>query len=532
MAAVELGVEEAEGVLARALDLVHRRVGVAGEVLGGGAVAREERDADADRGAELALAQPHRGGERLQHLARDHLRVLGLVDVRQQHGELVAAEAGEGVAAAQRGRQPARDRTQQQVALGVAEGVVDQLEAVDVDEHDCERAGAALRLRDRELEAILEQHPVGQVGELVVVGLEGDDLLGALALGDVARDAVEADHAAVVLLRDHRDAGQRNGHAAALAAAVAPRAQAQLDVKALAGQAARLAEQGVDAVEVLGHHQGGEGALDEGAALVAEQGLDARVDVGEASAAVEREDHVGGALHQIAVEFLRILQALAHQLVGAFERALVQGAIDRTLQLRDVVGLAHVVVGAAAQCADGRVDRVLAADDDHRLVALVVGQPVEQGEAVGVGQAVVEQDQRVALLLQAADRLGDAAAFVEESPGAGEHVRKGAAQGRIVIDDQDAHAVGVVAGTGVDPRPEPVFGRSDHGSRRLRGGGFVRAHDATLRRFVPAERRSGSSCRRRPGCGTAGCRPIARGSRAPPRAPAPGARRPWRSGAG
>ena len=35
------------------------------------------------------------------------------------------------------------------------------------------RAGAALRLRDRQFEAILKQHPVGQVGELVVVGLEG-----------------------------------------------------------------------------------------------------------------------------------------------------------------------------------------------------------------------------------------------------------------------------------------------------------------------------------------------------------------------
>jgi hypothetical protein len=153
------------------------------------------------------------------------------------------------------------------------------------------------------------------------------------------------------------------------------------------------------------------------------------------------------------VQALRILQALAHQLVGAFERALVQGAVDRALQLRHVIGLAHVVVGAAAQRADRRVDRVLAADDDHRLVALVVGQPVEQREAVGVGETVVEQDQRVALLLQAADRLADAAAFVEEAPGAGECMRKGAAQGRIVIDDQDADAVGVVAGGGVDPRP-------------------------------------------------------------------------------
>src|ERR671938_471588 len=47
---------------------------------------------------------------------------------------IVAAEAGDRVVRAQGGLQPARDRLQQLVAAGVAERVVDHLEAVDVEE--------------------------------------------------------------------------------------------------------------------------------------------------------------------------------------------------------------------------------------------------------------------------------------------------------------------------------------------------------------------------------------------------------------
>ena len=143
----------------------------------------------------------------------------------------------------------------------------------------------------------------------------------------------------------------------------------------------------------------------------------------------------------------------------------MQGALDRALQLRDVVGLAHVVVGTAAQGGDRGVDRVLATDDDHRLVALVLGQPVEQGEAIGVGQAVVEQDERVVLVLEARDRLADRAALVEDAIRTREHMRKSAAQRRVVVDDQDAKGAGLAAGRSFDLRPKCVLGRCDHGSR-------------------------------------------------------------------
>ena len=53
----------------------------------------------------------------------------------QQHAELVAAEAGDGVALAERLLEAVRDLLQQAVARVVAERVVDLLEVVEVDQH-------------------------------------------------------------------------------------------------------------------------------------------------------------------------------------------------------------------------------------------------------------------------------------------------------------------------------------------------------------------------------------------------------------
>ena len=53
-----------------------------------------------------------------------------------QHGELVAAEPGDGDVGAGRQLEPVGDLAQQLVADVVSEGVVDRLEAVQVDDHD------------------------------------------------------------------------------------------------------------------------------------------------------------------------------------------------------------------------------------------------------------------------------------------------------------------------------------------------------------------------------------------------------------
>ena len=69
---------------------------------------------------------------------------LAVVHGRQQHGELVPAEAGERVPAADHFAEPQRDLAQQLVAVGVPKRVVDLLEAVEVDEQDRDLRVAAL----------------------------------------------------------------------------------------------------------------------------------------------------------------------------------------------------------------------------------------------------------------------------------------------------------------------------------------------------------------------------------------------------
>ena len=80
----------------------------------------------------LAEAVEHR--ERLPALVTKPPPPLLVVDVGQQDGELVAAEARDDVLGAQHVPQAAGDGLQQLVADAVAEGVVDDLEVVEVEE--------------------------------------------------------------------------------------------------------------------------------------------------------------------------------------------------------------------------------------------------------------------------------------------------------------------------------------------------------------------------------------------------------------
>ena len=105
--------------------------------------------------------------ERLDDLGRHLRRVLRLLQALEGHDELVAAQARERVALADAALHARGDLLEQQVADLVAERVVDVLEAVEVDEQQRERLPAAARSDDALLEAVVEQHAVGQIGERI-----------------------------------------------------------------------------------------------------------------------------------------------------------------------------------------------------------------------------------------------------------------------------------------------------------------------------------------------------------------------------
>lgn len=74
--------------------------------------------------------------------------IFRLGQVAQHHDELVATEAAKQVVVAQVLVQPGRSSLQQRIAGGMAEAVVDVLEAVQVDEQHGQRGAAIARFLD------------------------------------------------------------------------------------------------------------------------------------------------------------------------------------------------------------------------------------------------------------------------------------------------------------------------------------------------------------------------------------------------
>jgi hypothetical protein len=72
-------------------------------------------------------------GQLGEQLVRRAERALLVVEMGEQDGELVAAEARGGVGRAQTGADPACEAAQEPVSDRLAERVVDRLEAVEVD---------------------------------------------------------------------------------------------------------------------------------------------------------------------------------------------------------------------------------------------------------------------------------------------------------------------------------------------------------------------------------------------------------------
>jgi hypothetical protein len=161
-----------------------------------------ESDPDADAGEQIVAVDLKRRPQRVEDPAGDQRRLGWIADLLQQHRELVPAESRHRVPRSHGGGQPGRQRDQELVADGVAEAVVDQLEAVDV--HEQHGAGGARVAREplqRLLHAVHEQRPVGQAGEAVVQGIVLQVQLGHSAIGDVGHRTGHPLRAAVVAPR-------------------------------------------------------------------------------------------------------------------------------------------------------------------------------------------------------------------------------------------------------------------------------------------------------------------------------------------
>ena len=162
---VHAGLEEAEGVAAFLLGAIERDVGVLQQPARDRAVERDQRDADAGGDQHLVAVEVERRGERLEHAAAELLRAVGLLETDLDDRELVAADAGDGIGLAHAGLQALGAALDQQVAGGMAQQVVDVLEAVEIDADHRRDVAAPADRRHRLLEALAEQLAVGQLGQ-------------------------------------------------------------------------------------------------------------------------------------------------------------------------------------------------------------------------------------------------------------------------------------------------------------------------------------------------------------------------------
>ena len=200
---VQVFAEEAEDAAPERLGAVHRHIGMAHEAIEVGLVCRVHRDADAGRDDHLFLAHLERRVERIEQALRDQRCIVAAAQTLGDDGELVTTQARDGdalalvagAAAAARKRvgraQAAGERLghmlQEAVAGFVAEAVVDDLEAVEVEKHQRQLPPAAARALHRAFEPAAKERTIGQAGEAVEVGQLHEAVLRLAAVAQVAQ---------------------------------------------------------------------------------------------------------------------------------------------------------------------------------------------------------------------------------------------------------------------------------------------------------------------------------------------------------
>lgn len=181
---VHLGLEQADPPPALAFGTIECCIGV-GEQRGGiHAVVRIKRDADAEADMGKIVVDLELLADRLDQALGERQNLLTPDVVGHQDHELVAADTSDEGAVGFRGK-PVRRRPHQHVADGMAEYVVDLLEAVEIEAEHGKTGRRLLRPIQPLAERGVEGATVRQVGQHVMMREVTDAFLGVDALGDV-----------------------------------------------------------------------------------------------------------------------------------------------------------------------------------------------------------------------------------------------------------------------------------------------------------------------------------------------------------
>jgi hypothetical protein len=161
-------VEELAAVAAQLLGPIERRVRVLHQRLGIRRVVGIEAGPDARGHEMLSATQEKRPPHAIEELPGDRGRVRSRLHPLDEDRQLVSAEPCQAVRLPEGVLQPRRDRLKKLIPDGVSQGVVDQLEAVEVEDEHGRLPLIAPRLGQGEPQVVEQQVPVRKPGERVV----------------------------------------------------------------------------------------------------------------------------------------------------------------------------------------------------------------------------------------------------------------------------------------------------------------------------------------------------------------------------
>ncbi len=165
----------------------HRRVGVLEQLRPICSVCREHRQTNTGTHVHQMARQIKGGLQQLQNALRQLAQLLNPKRSLQQQGELIAAQARQGVAVITQLQKALGNQLQQLVTGIVAQAVVDAFEPVQVDKQQRQLAVLTTGTRHRRVQALGQQQAIGQLGQGVMVGQVVNFFLGALKRTHVSK---------------------------------------------------------------------------------------------------------------------------------------------------------------------------------------------------------------------------------------------------------------------------------------------------------------------------------------------------------
>jgi hypothetical protein len=113
---------------------------------------------------------------------------MNIINFAEEQDEFVTAQAGNRIAGAYTKFQALGNFDQHIIADGMAVFVIDRLEAVEIEIANRQHCPVAFGLRHRQLQAVGEQHAVGQLGQRIEMRQVFEALLVLLDQRDVGED--------------------------------------------------------------------------------------------------------------------------------------------------------------------------------------------------------------------------------------------------------------------------------------------------------------------------------------------------------